>query len=301
MPWPSPPPRAPGYPSTHKRRGATPLDPRGAPKTPGAPVLRQGGRPPWTLAARKTRGRASSLGKDGPPCRMNRIGKTAQVAEWWRTAAVYQIYPRSFADSGGDGIGDLPGITSRIPYLKELGVDAVWLSPFYPSALADGGYDVDDYRDIDPRLGTLDDFDAMVTGLHDAGSEGDRRHRAQPQLQPASRGSSKHSPPARARPNAIATSSATDPARTAPSLPTTGNRCSAGPPGSLSETDSSTSTASPPSSPTSTGRAKRSGPTSAPPCGSGPIVAWTASGSTWRTGCARTCRSRMRRGARSRR
>ena len=91
------------------------------------------------------------------------------AAEWWRTAAVYQIYPRSFADSGGDGIGDLPGITSRISYLKQLGVDAVWLSPFYPSALADGGYDVDDYRDIDPRLGTLEDFDAMVTGLHDAG------------------------------------------------------------------------------------------------------------------------------------
>ncbi|MCU1634109.1 MAG: glycosidase, partial [Micrococcaceae bacterium] len=79
--------------------------------------------------------------------------------DWWRQAAVYQIYPRSFADSNGDGIGDLKGITSRIPYLKALGVDAVWLSPFYPSALADGGYDVDDYRDVDPKLGTLEDFD----------------------------------------------------------------------------------------------------------------------------------------------
>ena len=88
---------------------------------------------------------------------------------WWRQAAVYQIYPRSFADSNGDGIGDLPGVTSRVPYLKSLGVDAVWLSPFYPSALADGGYDVDDYRDVDPRLGTLDDFDAMVAALHGAG------------------------------------------------------------------------------------------------------------------------------------
>ncbi|MGO2542350.1 MAG: glycoside hydrolase family 13 protein [Specibacter sp.] len=88
---------------------------------------------------------------------------------WWRQAAVYQIYPRSFADSNGDGMGDLPGITSRIPYLKQLGVDAVWLSPFYPSALADGGYDVDDYRDVDPRLGTLDDFAEMAAALHAAG------------------------------------------------------------------------------------------------------------------------------------
>ncbi|MFC4495450.1 glycoside hydrolase family 13 protein [Streptomyces ovatisporus] len=86
--------------------------------------------------------------------------------DWWRQAAVYQIYPRSFADSDGDGLGDIRGITSRVPYLAELGVDAVWLSPFYPSALADGGYDVADYRDVDPRLGTLDDFDEMVAEAH---------------------------------------------------------------------------------------------------------------------------------------
>jgi len=85
---------------------------------------------------------------------------------WWRQAVIYQIYPRSFADANGDGIGDLRGIISRVPYLKQLGVDAVWLSPFYPSALADGGYDVDDYRDIDPRIGTLAEFDEMVDALH---------------------------------------------------------------------------------------------------------------------------------------
>src|SRR3954453_23724599 len=96
-------------------------------------------------------------------------GSTHDDAAWWRQAVVYQVYPRSFADSNGDGIGDLPGITSRVPYLRELGVDAVWLSPFYPSALADGGYDVDDYRAVDPRIGTLEEFDDLRAALHAAG------------------------------------------------------------------------------------------------------------------------------------
>ncbi|WP_017581219.1 glycoside hydrolase family 13 protein [Nocardiopsis valliformis] len=99
-------------------------------------------------------------------------GLPAELAvdpDWWRQAVVYQIYPRSFADADGNGIGDLRGITSRVPYLRDLGVDAVWLSPFYPSALADGGYDVDDYRDVDPKIGTLDDFDAMAATLSAAG------------------------------------------------------------------------------------------------------------------------------------
>ncbi|KAA9393948.1 glycoside hydrolase family 13 protein [Kocuria coralli] len=90
-------------------------------------------------------------------------------AQWWRQAAVYQIYPRSFADSDGNGIGDLQGVVTRVPYLKALGIDAVWLSPFYPSALADGGYDVDDYCDVDPKIGTLEDFDAMAAALKSAG------------------------------------------------------------------------------------------------------------------------------------
>ena len=76
--------------------------------------------------------------------RDHRPSAPAPVRQWWKDAVVYQIYPRSFADSDGNGIGDLAGIISRVPYLAALGVDAVWLSPFYPSALADGGYDVDD-------------------------------------------------------------------------------------------------------------------------------------------------------------
>jgi len=89
--------------------------------------------------------------------------------DWWRQAVVYQIYPRSFADANGDGIGDLQGIISRVPYLKKLGINAIWLSPFYPSALADGGYDVDDYRNVDPRIGSLEDFDQMINALHAEG------------------------------------------------------------------------------------------------------------------------------------
>ena len=86
-----------------------------------------------------------------------------------RSAVVYEIYVRSFADSNGDGLGDLPGIRSRLPYLRDLGVDAIWLTPFYPSPDADHGYDVADYVDVDPRFGTLGDFDALVADAHELG------------------------------------------------------------------------------------------------------------------------------------
>ncbi|GAB3996615.1 hypothetical protein GCM10029992_17230 [Glycomyces albus] len=88
---------------------------------------------------------------------------------WWRDAVIYQVYPRSFADGNGDGMGDLAGVRSRIGYLADLGVDAIWLSPFYASPQHDAGYDVSDYRAIDPRFGTLDDFDAMLAEAHGAG------------------------------------------------------------------------------------------------------------------------------------
>ncbi|MER7267968.1 glycoside hydrolase family 13 protein [Micromonospora carbonacea] len=89
--------------------------------------------------------------------------------DWWRSAVVYQVYVRSFADSNGDGVGDLQGIRERLPYLRDLGVDALWLTPFYTSPMVDGGYDVADYRDVDPMFGTLTDFDHMITDAHALG------------------------------------------------------------------------------------------------------------------------------------
>lgn len=88
---------------------------------------------------------------------------------WWRDAVIYQVYPRSFADSDGDGVGDLPGITAHLDHLAALGVDAVWLSPFYPSPQVDAGYDVSDYFDVEPELGTLADFDALTARAHELG------------------------------------------------------------------------------------------------------------------------------------
>ena len=90
-------------------------------------------------------------------------------SEWWRNAVTYQVYVRSFADSDGDGVGDLPGITSRLPYLRQLGVDALWLTPFYTSPQHDHGYDVADYCDVDPLFGTLADADTLVATAHDLG------------------------------------------------------------------------------------------------------------------------------------
>jgi alpha-glucosidase len=89
--------------------------------------------------------------------------------EWWRGASIYQIYPRSFADSNGDGIGDLPGITARLPYVASLGVDAIWLCPFFTSPMRDFGYDVADYCSVDPSFGTLRDFDRLLESAHTLG------------------------------------------------------------------------------------------------------------------------------------
>ena len=86
---------------------------------------------------------------------------------WWKEAVIYQIYPRSFYDSNGDGEGDLPGITSHLEYVQKLGVDAIWLSPFYTSPNKDGGYDVANPRDVDPRFGTLKDAQVLINRAHE--------------------------------------------------------------------------------------------------------------------------------------
>lgn len=101
---------------------------------------------------------------------MNKLqDETKKGHEWWRSAVIYQVYPRSFADGNGDGMGDLEGIKSRLPELAKLGIDAVWFSPFFRSPQHDAGYDVSDYRDIDPRFGTLADFDEMLSEAHSLG------------------------------------------------------------------------------------------------------------------------------------
>ena len=89
--------------------------------------------------------------------------------KWWHKCVVYQIYPRSFQDSNGDGIGDIPGIISRLDYIKTLGVDVIWLSPVYKSPMEDNGYDISDYQDIDPIFGTLHDMDTLITEANKRG------------------------------------------------------------------------------------------------------------------------------------
>ncbi|MFJ6752035.1 glycoside hydrolase family 13 protein [Streptomyces sp. NPDC091266] len=103
------------------------------------------------------------------PTRARQAPAPDRGPQWWRDAVIYQVYVRSFADSDGDGIGDLRGVRRRLPYLKSLGVDAVWLTPFYASPQADGGYDVADYRAVDPLFGSLQDADDLIRTAHEAG------------------------------------------------------------------------------------------------------------------------------------
>ena len=126
---------------------------------------RSASRPTDAAAAATTSADAPTGRPSTPPSEARNRPSTP----WWADAVIYQVYPRSFADGDGDGMGDLPGVTARIPYLRRLGVDAIWLSPFYASPQNDAGYDVSDYRQIDPRFGTLEDADELIATAHEAG------------------------------------------------------------------------------------------------------------------------------------
>ena len=172
------------------------------------------------------------------------------LSEWWRSAAFYQIYVRSFQDSNGDGVGDLPGIRSRLPYLKELGVDALWLTPFYPSPQADHGYDVADYVDVDPHVRLARRLRRAPRRRARARDQGDDRHRPEPHLGPArvvpERDRRPESPP----PGVLLL----PPRQSRRAARTGGLRPSAARPGhGTTPPASTTSTSSLPSSPTSTG------------------------------------------------
>jgi Alpha amylase, catalytic domain len=195
-----------------------------------------------------------------------RVTPTAAPAPWWRDAVVYQVYLRSFADSDGDGIGDLRGLRQRLPYLSWLGVDAVWINPHYPSGGADGGYDVVDYRAVDPDYGDVSDLEALVDDA--------RRLGLKVVLDVVPNHTSDQHPWFQA---ALADPDSPEAARyhfarRRRSRRTTGSRCSAGRPGRAPRTAAGTCTCSPPSSPTSTGATRPWPRTSSARCASG----WTA-------------------------
>ena len=100
---------------------------------------------------------------------MPHTGQRAVAQEWWRTAVIYEVYVRSFADGNGDGIGDLAGVRARLPYLAELGIDAIWFAPWYPSPMADAGYDVADYREVEPLFGSLAEAEKLIAEAHALG------------------------------------------------------------------------------------------------------------------------------------
>ena len=221
----------------------------------------------------------------------------AEQPAWWRHAVVYQVYPRSFADGNGDGEGDLPGLRARLPYLADLGVDGLWISPWFPSPMADGGYDVSDFRDIHPMFGTLDDADALLTRGPRARAAGDHRPGAQPHLRPAPVVPRRPGGRRPVRPSGPATSSATAAAPRARSRRTTGSAPSVVRPGRGSPSRTGTAGQwylhlfAPEQPDLDWTQRGTCWPTSTTSCGSGSTAGSTGCGSTpprrWprRTGC----------------
>ena len=220
--------------------------PRGRARIPhyggiGAPPL--GPDAPWRLAAESAvllrpgpapaRAGSTRRWRPPPPPASSKPRKPDGTdAPWWQRGVIYQIYPRSFQDSDGDGIGDLHGIAQRLDYLAWLGVDAIWISPIFPSPMADFGYDVADYCDVDPLFGTLADFDRLLAAGPRARAQAAPRLRAQPHLRPASL--VRREPRRRATTRSATGTSGATRRRTA-GRPTTGSATSAARPGSWDE------------------------------------------------------------------
>ena len=210
-------------------------------------------------------GRGSSVSSADPQPDLPQ--RSVARRDWWKSAVVYQIYPRSFADSDGDGVGDLRGILDHLDYLELLGVDVVWLSPVYRSPMVDNGYDISDYHDVDPLFGTLEQLEELIAQLHarDMKLVMDLVVNHTSSRMPGSRSRARR----RTTPSATGTGGAprgpvTSPGHPVPSRPTGARRSRARRGPTTTAPVSTTCTCSPPTSPTSTGRTARCGRRSTP-------------------------------------
>ena len=250
--WRSPPP--PGTPWTRCSRRR---------RRPGPRSCTSRGSGPSTTRATTASSSATPTATTSRPCTTPGHAVTAADAPWWTRAVVYQVYPRSFQDSDGDGIGDLGGVLQRLDHLSDLGVDVLWLSPVYPSPQADNGYDISDYQDIDPLFGTpraARRADRRAAPPRDAAGHGPGRQPHQRRA-PVVRGeqSVASDSPSATGTGGARRATAWRPATRARS-PRTGSRSSRARPGSSTRPAASTTcTCSTASSPTSTGRTPRSG------------------------------------------
>ena len=226
------------------------------------------------------------------------------MTTWWQRGAIYQIYPRSFADANGDGVGDLRGIEQRLEHLSALGVEAVWLSPIFPSPMADFGYDVADYCDIDPQFGTLEDFDALIARVPRARDPDHPRLGPEPHLGPAPVVRGVALEPRRPEARLVRVAGRRAGRRPAQRLGVGVQGRGPGVDASTRRPASSTCTRSSPSSPTSTGTTPRSRRRCTTCCASGSTAASTGCGSTRsraspRTRCCATRRARRGRTTRT--